>query len=315
MINILLPFFFIIASGVVFRWLKPGGLDADKIRLSINTTVFNLFLPALCVKVFTTADLGAETFAIPLAAWLTLFVMIAVNYLLFTKVFKREQLDGKSVGALIIAATMGNVTYLGLPFLTGLYGQKAAQYALYYDLLATTPFLWLVGVRFGAHFGTGKKISIRESLIKLAYLPPLWGIALGIIVNVSGMTVPVYILKALEMMAGVVVPLMTFSVGLSLTFSHLKKLNLIAVVVVMKLLVSPFVSLFAGRIFGLSDTALYGTFLEGGMPTMVLSLLIAVEFGLDVPLAALCIVVTTICSFVTLPLLVYLTGFLNTLPF
>ncbi len=309
MIEILLPFFIIIASGVVFRWVKPGGLDADKIRLAINTTVFNLFLPSLCVKVFINAELGAETLAIPLSAWTTLFFMIGLNYIIFCKIVKNQDLEPRSVGALIIAATMGNVTYLGLPFLTGVYGQKAAQYALYYDLLATTPFLWLVGVRFGARFGTGKKQSIKESVVKLIYLPPLWGILLGIVINISGINLPVYVLKALELMAAVVIPLMTFSVGLSLTLSHLRKANLIIIVIIMKLFVSPFVSLAAGKLFGLWGVPLYATFLEGGMPTMVLSLLIAVQFGLDVSLAALCIVTTTICSFFTLPLLVMLTKF------
>ena len=309
MINILFPFFIIIGSGVVFRWLKPGGLDADKIRLAINTTVFNLFLPALCVKVFTTASFGIETISIPLTAWLTLFTMIFINYLLFVKILGKSGLENKSIGTLIIAATLGNVTYLGLPFLTGLYGNNAAQYALYYDLLATTPFLWLVGVRFGGHFGTGKKLSFKESLIKLFFLPPLWGIALGVVINLSHISLPIFIFKALEMMAGVVIPLMTFSVGLSLTLSHLGKINLLLTVIVMKLLVSPFVSLFIGKFLGLKGVPLYASFLEGGMPTMVLSLLIAVEFGLDVPLAALCIVVTTICSFVSLPFLVYLTSF------
>lgn len=309
MIDVLLPFFFIIVAGVVFRWLKPGGLDADKIRPAINTTVFNLFLPALCVKVFTTAKFGKETLYIPITAWITLILMIIVNYLIFTKLIKKGELDNKGIGSLIIAATMGNVTYLGLPFISGLYGQISAQYALYYDLFATTPFLWIIGVRFGAHFGTGKKISIKESLLKLAYLPPLWGIALGVFINLLGITLPHYIFRALEMMAGVVVPLMTFSVGLSLTFSHFSKVKVIFMAAVMKLLTSAFVSLFVGKLLGLKGTALYSVFLEGGMPTMVLSLLIAVEFGLDVSLSALCIVVTTICSFLTLPVLVYLTSY------
>lgn len=309
MINILYPFFIIIGCGVVFRYLKPGGLDADKIRLAINTTVFNLFLPALCVKVFTTASFGIETLSIPLTAWGTLFIMIFINYFIFYKFLGRKGIENKSIGALIIAATLGNVTYLGLPFLTGLYGSNAAQYALYYDLLATTPFLWLVGVRFGGHFGTGKKLSIKESLVKLLFLPPLWGIALGVLINLSGITLPHFIYKSIEMMAGVVIPLMTFSVGLSLSVSHLDKINWLITLIVMKLLISPFVSLFIGKLLGLSGVPLFACFLEGGMPTMVLSLLIAAEFGLDVALAALCIVVTTVCSFLTLPLLVYLTRF------
>jgi predicted permease len=46
--------------------------------------------------------------------------------------------------------------------------------------------------------------------------------------------------------------------------------------------------------------------LEGAMPTMVLSLLIAARFKLDESLAAFIIVVTTAISFITLPVAIYL---------
>lgn len=309
MTNIILPFFIIIFCGIVFRIVKPGGLDAEKIRLVINTMVFNLFLPALCIKVFMTTTFGTEIISVPISAWGTLFIMIFANYLLFSKLFKTSTLERKSIGSLIIAATMGNVTYLGLPFLTGIYGQTAAKYALYYDLLATTPFLWLVGIRFSSHFGSGENVSLSESFKKLVFLPPLWGIALGILINLSRVNLPVYITKSLEMMSACVIPLMTFSVGLSLSFANMQNFGLVLPVVFMKLLVSPFISLFIGKLLGLTGTPLYSVFFEGGMPTMVLSLLIAVMFGLDVALSAFCIVVTTLASFVTLPLLVYLTKF------
>ena len=48
-------------------------------------------------------------------------------------------------GVLILSAAFGNVSYLGLPVLTGLYGYEAAKYALFGDLLASTPLLWLCG--------------------------------------------------------------------------------------------------------------------------------------------------------------------------
>ena len=56
-------------------------------------------------------------------------------------------LQPSETGVLVIGATFGNITYLGLPVLTGLYGNEAAKYALFYDLLATTPLLWFVGCR------------------------------------------------------------------------------------------------------------------------------------------------------------------------
>ena len=43
--------------------------------------------------------------------------------------------------------------------------------------------------------------------------------------------------------------------------------------------------------------------IEGAMPVMVLSLVIADEFELDVPLAAACIAVSTAALFFTMPVM------------
>jgi predicted permease len=51
----------------------------------------------------------------------------------------------------------------------------------------------------------------------------------------------------------------------------------------------------------LSGATLKAVTIEGAMPVMVLSLVIADEFELDVPLAAACIAGSTILLFITLP--------------
>jgi len=48
---------------------------------------------------------------------------------------------------------------------------------------------------------------------------------------------------------------------------------------------------------------LQATTIEGAMPVMVLSLVIADEFNLDVPLAAACITVSTVALFFTMPVM------------
>jgi predicted permease len=51
---------------------------------------------------------------------------------------------------------------------------------------------------------------------------------------------------------------------------------------------------------------LKATIIEGAMPVMVLSLVIADEFGLDVPLAAACITISTVALFFTMPVMMKL---------
>jgi predicted permease len=298
----LISFGLIILAGVAFRRLNIGGIPADEFRNAINVMVFNLFLPALGVWAMYRASIGMDAVLIPATAWITTLATLGLSLLLYALLGPKFGLSRAEQGVLVIAATFGNVTYLGLPVLQGLYGNEAIKYALYYDLLATTPVLWLVGAAVAAHFGSEEQYSLRRSVRTVLMLPPLWGIALGMLLNVGDVPLPGSIMKALELMGGLVVPLMIFTIGLSLSIPSVRHTVAIAPAMVIKLAIVPLISFGVARAIGVSGMALASCLMEGAMPTMVLSLLVAAMFGLDVSLAAFVIVVSTALAFFTLPL-------------
>jgi predicted permease len=304
--ELLLSFGLIILTGVGFRRLRIG-LDADSLRQAINVAVFNIFLPALCIKVIYTASIDTEALLVPATAWLTTIFGFLISLAAYTLLEKPLHIVPTEKGVLILAATFGNVTYLGLPVLTGLYGYAAAKYALFYDLLATTPLLWLVGAAMASRYGEGKRFEVRESLRTISSLPPVWGIFAGIALKLAHVPVPAFILKTLGMFGDLVVPLMIFTIGLALSLPKVKHAYAIIPAVLIKLFLVPLVSYTIAAFLGLKGTALASCLIEGAMPTMVLSLLIASRFRLDESLAAFLIVVTTVLSFVSLPLAVHLT--------
>jgi len=307
--EVIAAFFIIIASGLIFRIVKPNNLVSDELKKSINSVVFNLFLPALCIKVMLTSPLSKETLLVPLNSVLTLLVMIVVNYLIYNVLSKPLNLNKSEIGALVLTSTFGNTTYLGLPIITGLYGDSYARFVLYYDLLAMTPFLWTVGARVSASLGGQKSLSILESIKKIFTLPPLWGIVIGIFLHLSGIPVPKFFIKALDMLGAVVVPLMIFSIGLSLSFIKVAHTLSLVPVCILKLFISPLVGYWLGKIVGLEGTILNIVTLEAAMPSMVLSLLVAGIFNLNVTLTAMAIVITTILSFISLPIILKMLTF------
>ncbi len=305
----LLSFGLIILAGVGFKRLKLG-LDAGTLRQAINVSVFNIFLPSLCIKIVYTAHIDAETLLVPAAAWVTTIGGLIVALAVYTIFGKMMHIGPREKGVLVLGAAFGNVTYLGLPVLTGVYGYEAAKYALFFDLLATTPLLWLLGASIASRYGEGKAFSIRESLKTISSLPPLWGIAGGILLRLAGIPIPLFVMKTLGMFGDLVVPLMIFTIGLALSFPEVRHAYAIIPAVSIKLFIVPLISYGAAAMLGLRGTALASCLLEGAMPTMVLSLLIASRFRLDESLAAFIIVVTTVLSFATLPLAIHLTVFL-----
>ncbi len=306
--EILLSFGLIILAGAVFRRFRFGGLDPDTTRNAINNLVLNIFLPALGLWAMYHAHIGIDAILVPLTAWITTLATLATAYTVYRVLGPGFGLNRKEQGVLIIAATFGNVTYLGLPVLRELYGTEAIKYALYYDLLATTPILWLAGAPLAARFGTGSRFGLGHSLKTIIKLPPLWGIALGMALNLGGITLPQVLLKTLDMLGSLVIPLMVFSIGLALSMPNRKNMMSVMPALIIKLAFVPLLSYVIASALGLEGVALSACLLEGAMPTMVLSLLIAAMFGLDISLAAFVIVLSTALAFFTLPFVASLSG-------
>jgi predicted permease len=304
----LLSFGLIILAGLGFRHLRVGRLDAHVLRDAINILVLNVFLPALSLSAMYEADIGREALLVPATAWVTTLLTLALSVSVFGYLARRTSLSPEVTGVLVITATFGNVTYLGLPVLRELFGPPAIKYALFYDLLATTPILWRIGAPVAARYGTGGKTSLAGSLRTVLTLPPIWGIFIGMALNLADIPVPGFLLKALEILGSVVVPLMIFSVGLSLTFPRVEQPWLMLPALAVKLALVPVIAYGAARALGLSGTALSACAVEGAMPPMVLALLISARFGLHVPLTAVLIVAGTALSFFTVPLALSLAG-------
>ncbi|HYQ48247.1 MAG TPA: AEC family transporter, partial [Thermodesulfovibrionales bacterium] len=187
-----------------------------------------------------------------------------------------------------------------------LFGSTAAKYALFYDLLATTPLLWLAGAALASKYGEGKSFDMKEAWKTIVSLPPVWGIFIGMALHQMHVPLPLFALKTLDMLGSLVVPLMIFSIGLALSLPKVSHAYAVIPAVLIKLAAGPFIAYGTARMLGLTGIALASCSIEGAMPAMVLSLLVAARFRLDVSLAAFVIVVTTVLSFFTLPAVIYL---------
>ncbi|MBF0517697.1 MAG: AEC family transporter, partial [Nitrospirae bacterium] len=250
-----LSFGLIILTGICFRRLNAA--VAGSVRFSINLCVFNVFLPALCLTIFYRAKIDAEALFVPLSAALTIAASLAAAFLVYLPLAKTMGLDGGDTGILIITSAFGNVTFLGLPIITELYGANAAKYPIYYDYLATTPIMWLAGAQIASRFASGgTSASMLDSLKTIAGLPPLWGCLAGVGLAAAGVAVPEFVLKALTMLGGLVTPLMIFSVGLAITIPNCRFAAVSVPAVLIKSVLCPIAGFAIARMLGLHGIAL-----------------------------------------------------------
>ncbi len=288
----------LILAGLLWRRLRPGGLDPDTVRAALAGSVYYLFLPALILKVLWSAPLGLESLRLAATAGGTLLAALALTAL----GCRWCHADRRVTGALLLAGAWPNATYMGLPVLASLFGTAGEAIAIQYDLFACTPLLLTLGVSLAQRFGTGG--GDWHPVGALLRVPPLWAALAGVALHLAGIPVLAGVRDGLALAGAAVVPLMLFSLGLSLRTDTWRAAQWrpLALVAGVQLLCAPALALGLGRLLGLQGVAWQGAVLEAAMPSMVLGLVFCDRFGLDSALYAAAVTLTTVLSLATLPL-------------
>ena len=299
MLEVLIQMAGLIACGVGWRILKPAGLEPVQTRKVLTSLVYYLLLPALVLSVLWKVELGNTTVLIALSAAFAVTVGMGLSALscYFCKTPRAV------TGAVILAAAFPNSTYLGLPVLEAAFGPWGRGVAIQYDLFACTPLLFTLGIMISAHYGNARPAA-SGMLRELLRIPAVWAALVAVLLNlleIPGNTVFDGLLGLLE--RGVV-PLMLFSLGLSLEWNRAQWRTLPSVVpvVLLRLLVIPAITVVFASAIGLSGEWKAAVVLESAMPSMVLGIVFCDRYNLDVSLYAAAVTISTALSLLTLPL-------------
>ena len=298
MLNVILQAAGLIACGLLWQIFTPQGLDAATLRRSLTSLVYVLLLPALVLVVLWQAPLSFDAVRVAILAALGVGAGMGVAKLWFTW----QRPSDRALGALLLAAAFPNATYMGLPVLEAAFGPWARTIAIQYDLFACTPLLLSVGIMLAAHYG-----GVKESghpVVALLKVPPLWAAVAGVALNLSAIPLPVVLEGLLDMLAAGVVPLMLFSIGLSLRWSGSwsRHLPLVFPVVIIQLIITPVIIWGVSGAMGMAGDIRTAVVLEAAMPSMVLGIVLCDRYRLDTALYAMAVTLSTALSLITLPL-------------
>lgn len=290
-----------VGSGM--RFIFPE-TDIENFRRSINKMVLYVILPALIFNVVYHAEPGKEFYDIPIAAIGGILSALMVAAVIFYFI----PLPPNTKGALILASAFSNVTYLGLPVLTGFFAEipeKIAVVSVLFEV-ATSPVLLSIGVMVAIYFGKKNNLSASDILKRILKLPPLW--ALGIVLAMKFLAIPVpeFFLLATKTLSATAVGLMILSLGMALRFKKIIHLKPILLSVLIQLAFIPLVVFQIGKLLNMTDPYFEASVIEAAMPTQLLTLVVADEFGLDTEVLAQAIFISTVLSAGTIPLFRYL---------
>lgn len=289
----LIPVILMLLAGVAWRKFEPGGVPVAQIRAVLNSLVINLLAPALILKVFLESTPDLTLLKVPAAGVLVILASMVVCVLLFGAMEKLGWITRPQAGALILATAFGNGLGAAVPVIEGLYGAaEAIRVPLIYDLMATIPVVWSVGVMLVARYGAdGPPAGAGLVFLKL---PPFWTLIIAIGLNLSGVTLPAGVNATVGSLGMAAVPLLLFMVGTTFELTKLSLVVLAIPALIIKIVGGGAAGYLAASAFGLTGDLLAATVITAAAPSVAVGIALSDRFKLDSALFSTVLTLTTV---------------------
>ena len=278
--------------------LKRIDFLSEKDITPLNKIVMNILLPCMIFSALYSSDLSLipKLGILPFVILASSFVTGIVSFF----ILKKLGFDDKKLWSVLVTVMIANTAFMGYPVNLGIFGHEGFLRAIFCDIATMCIFLILsfaLVLKFGG--------TLKKAVRKIALFPPLWAIILGFGLNVLNVPIGPVLDNTINYLGDGAIPLIMISLGLSIDLSGLSRSkSMIAFTSVMKLFFFPLVAFCIVSFLGLVDLQYTVTVIEAAMPSGMLSLLLSITYNLDYELTSDCILINTVISLITLPIII-----------
>lgn len=198
------------------------------------------------------------------------------------------------------AAAFSNCGYMALPLQKALLGDIGVFYGSVYVAIFQM-FVWSYGVV--SLSGDRKNISFKKIILS----PPIFAVIIGMILFVTSTTLPRGIASPIESLAAMNTPLPMIIIGYYLANTDFKKVlkNVwIYLGTFLRLVIGPCIALGITMIFHASGEIMLACVIAASAPSAAITTMISAMYGKDTSASVGMISLTTICSIITMPVII-----------
>ncbi|MBC7216690.1 MAG: AEC family transporter [Candidatus Caldatribacterium sp.] len=206
-------------------------------------------------------------------------------------------------GIFVVAFSLSNTIFVGLPVCQALFGEEATPFVLLYYMVNTTLFWTLGALGIALSGNPGEKLSLPKAALRCVLNPPFVAFFLGLMLVLLRYSLPQLLLEPAKMVGNLTTPLSLLCVGTTISAKHVRFTRDLGLVLLGRFFVSPLLVLCVAQFFPLSVFTRNVFFVMAAMPVMMQSSLLARLYGADYEYATGLIATTTALSALVIPLL------------
>ncbi|MEM9038045.1 MAG: AEC family transporter [Actinomycetota bacterium] len=204
----------------------------------------------------------------------------------------------EAAAASTMTAAYGNVGNAGLAIVAFGLGDDALPIA---SVLMLT--INITGLVLGVGLAEGRTRSPIRAVGRALSAPMTVAGAAALVVNVGGLDLPLVLDRSVGLLAGALIPVMLYTLGLQLVLTGRPTWGAdVGVVVATKLVLVPVVAGLVARALGLEGDALDAVIIQSAMPPAVFCAVVAIEYDFVPDRVTAAVVAGTLASAVTLPI-------------
>jgi len=291
----ILSIILMIALGYV---LKRIDFLSEKDIDPFNKIVMYILLPCMIFHALYNSNLASipNLGILPLVILSSSVITGIVSYF----ILKQLKLDDRTLWSVLVTVMIANTGFMGYPVTLGIFGQEGFLRAIFCDIATLCTFLLLSFILIMKFGGT-----IKTAIKKIAFFPPLWAVIFGLILNFVNIPIGPVLDNTINYLGQGAIPLIMVTLGLSIDFSALSRSkSMIVFTSIMKLAFFPLVAFFVAGYLGLVNLESTISIVEAAMPSGMMSLLLAITYKLDYEMTSDCILINTVISLITLPVII-----------
>lgn len=285
-LNVVLPTFIVIFIGFFFGKFSKINLNG------IVDILFYVGIPVLAFNSTLNSEIVlADAGKVWASALLVMFGCGAVGWLVF-KILRQKH------SGLYLPIILMNTVNIPFAIISLQFGSEGMLVAVLFFIANT-----VVMNSLGIVIVSGK--SWKDGIKEMFKVPAIYAVILGLSFNLFGVKVPDLVLRPLNLIGTMVVPLVLLILGTKLSSVKITSLPTVLVASLIRLGVGLLLGIAAVELFNLTGVLRAVVIFDSAMPAAVNSSILAIKYDNEADLVSSVVFLTTIASLVIIPFLLW----------